>query len=148
MSLPKPIALQTINGLKSDAMNYESHKSTITAYNRLIASLGPGNSIKPQNFSLPSGLGSGAAISALSGSFKRGSFTVTIGSAGLTANPVIALNFPTGTFAETPFALVARNGGTGTLNFTYTTTVHQLAITLVGTPTAGHVYSFNFAVTE
>jgi len=147
MALPKPLSVQTINGLKSDAFVYEAHKQTIHAFNQLIGSLAPGTSTKPENFSLSAGLGTGAAITALTGTFKRGSFTVTIGS-GPAANPYVAMNFPANLFSDVPFSLVARNGGTGNLSFTFASTVNQLKITFAGTPTAGHVYTLNYSVQE
>lgn len=147
MSLPRKISVQTLAGLKDNVHNYESHFRTIQAVNNLITSLGPGEAIKPQNFALGTGFGTGASISALSGTFKRGSFLISIGSGGFTANPSVTLNFPAGTF-ENPFALVMRNGGNGVLPFTYTQSKAGIVITFQGTPSAGQAYGFQFDVRD
>lgn len=147
MSLPNKISVQTLAGVKDNPYNYESHFRTIQAVNNLIASLGPGTAIKPQNFTVSPGFGTNAVISAVSGTFKRGSFTVTAGSAGFAANPSVFLNFPSGTFTN-PFAIVVRNGGTGSLPFTYTQSKTGVAITFQGTPTAGQTFGFQFDVRD
>ena len=148
MTLPKPISVQSINGLKvNQPLAYESHKRTIDAFNQLIGALQPGATIKPENFTLPPSLGTGAKISAVSGSFKRGSVTMVIGTAP-TLNPTLSLNFPSGLFSDSPFAQVVNNGSTGTLKFFYSESVQGLQITLSGTPVAGEIYKFNYMVTE
>jgi len=147
MSLPKPINVQTIAGLTQDPHVYESHKRTIQAVNDIISSLGPGEAIKPQNFSLGSGFGTGAAINTLNGTFKRGSFVISIGAGGFLPSPSVILNFPSGMFT-TPFAIVVRNGGNGTLGFSYTATKSALTLILQGIPTAGTAYGFQFDVRD
>ena len=147
MPVPKPINVQTIAGLVKDPHNYESHKSTILAHNQLVAYLSPGIPIAPTNFTLSPGLGTGATIAAVSGTFKRGSFTVQLGSAALTANPTITMSFPSGLFTD-PFAVVARNGGTGALPFTWTQSATSIIVTLTGTGTASTTYVFQFVVTD
>src|SRR5258708_578073 len=145
MSVPRPISVQTIAGLRDNQHNYESHKRTISAVNDIIQHLGPGDAIKPQNFSVGSGFGTGASISALSGTFKRGSFVVSVGTGAFVANPSVTLNFPSGIFA-TPLAIVVRNVGNGALGFSYTQTGQALIITLIGTVTGGTKYGFQFDV--
>lgn len=147
MAIPRPIVVQTLAGLKDNPENFESHRRTISAINALIQHLGPGDAIKLQNFAIGSGFGSGASISALSGTFKRGSFTISVGTGGFSANPSITLNFPSGIFA-TPFAIVVRNGGNGALGFSYTQTGQALIITLSGTVTGGTKYGFQFDVRD
>ena len=145
MKLPVPIAVHTINGLKDNTHNYESHKRTISAVNDLIAALGPGTAIQPQNFALGNGFGTGASISAVSGTFKRGSFTITLGSGGFVANPSMILHFPAGSLNASS-VLVVRNGGNGALGFSYSEAGDNLTITLNGTGTAGQTYGFQFDV--
>src|SRR5258708_13044881 len=94
MSMPRPISVQTIAGLRDNPLAYESHKRTISAVNDIIQHLGPGDAIKPQNFSVGSGFGIGSSISALSGTFKRGSFVVSVGTGVFLPNPTVTLNFP------------------------------------------------------
>jgi hypothetical protein len=139
--------VQTLNALQDNPQNFETHKRTIQAINALIQHLGPGDAIKPQNFSVGSGFGTGASISALSGTFKRGSFVVSAGTGGFLPNPSVTLNFPSGIFA-TPFAIVVRNGGNGALGFSYTQTGQALIITLTGTVTGGTKYGFQFDVRD
>lgn len=147
MSLPAKIAVQTIAGLKDNAHNYESHFRTIQAVNQLITNLGPGDSIQPQNFAISPGFGSNAVISAVSGTFKRGSFTLKVGNGAFSTNPSVSLNFPNNTF-NSPFAIVIRNGGNGTLPFTYTQSGTGIVITLQGIPSVGQTYSFQFDVRD
>lgn len=147
MPLPKPIAVQTIAGLTQDPHNYESHKRTIEAVNQLIANLGPGGSVTPSDFVLSPGLGTGAKITTVSGTFKRGAFVLQLGSASLTANPTITLNFPRGLFT-TPFAVLTRNGGTGALGFSWTQSATSIIITLAGTGTGSQTYGFQYQVTN
>jgi len=146
VSLPKPISVQTLGGLRGQPLNYESHQRTVAAINGVIASLGPGESIAPQNFGLQ-GFGAGATVTATSGTFKRGRLTVTIGAAPA-ANPVVTLTFPKNEFSVTPFAQVTRNGGTGTLGFSWTESQSALQITLAGTPVAGETYTFQYAMRD
>jgi hypothetical protein len=146
MALPKPIGIQTINGLKADGLNYESHKRLLEGYNNLIAALSPGKPIAPQNIGF-TGMGTGATTIGVSGTFLRGSLSMKVGTVPA-PNPSVSLNFPTGTFSEVPFAIVTQNGGTGSLKFTFAATVNSLAITLIGTPSAGDTYTFSFSVRE
>lgn len=147
MPIPRPISVQTLNALKDNPQNHETHKRTISAVNDLIQHLGPGDAIKPQNLSLGGGFGTGARISSVGGTFKRGSFSIQLGSGGFTANPSVTLSFPSGIFA-TPFVIVVRNGGNGTLGFTYTQSGQALTITLSGTGAVGQAYGFQFDVRE
>lgn len=144
MKIPLPISVQTINGLKDNAHNFESHKRTISAVNDIIAALGPGTAIQPQNFSF-SGFGTAASISSISGTFKRGSFTMAFGAGGFTANPSIVVHFPIGSLS-TSSVMVVRNGGNGTLGFSYSENGDNLTITLNGTGAIGQTYGFQFDV--
>lgn len=147
--LPKKISPQTLNALQqSDPYNYETHTQVIAAHNNLIDALGPGAAIKPTDFTLSPGLGTGASISAVSGTFKRGRFTLSVGSAGFIPDPTLTLIFPGGTFNSNPFAIVTRNGGTGTLPFTYVESVHGITISFQGTLVGGTNYIFQFAVRD
>lgn len=148
MPLPKPLSVQTTVSLTGNPANYEAHKNTIKAHNDLIAALGPGNTISPANFLLSSGMGTGAKISGTSGTFKRGTVSIVVGTAALGANPTITFNFPVGTFTAIPFAQVVQNGGTGALKFSYTQAILNLVITLIGTPTASTTYTFQFAIRD
>ena len=149
MTLPKKIAPQTLGGLQlSDPFNYETHRQVITAHNNLIEALGPGVDIKPSDFALSPGLGAGASITAVSGTFKRGRFTFSVGSSGFVANPTLTLAFPGGLFNSNPFAIVTRNGGTGVIPFTYVESVNGITISFVGTLAGGTTYIFQFAVRD
>jgi hypothetical protein len=86
-----------------------------------------------------------ASISAVNGSFKRGSFVINMGSGGFQANPSVILHFPSGTL-DTSSVMVVRNGGNGTLGFSYTQSGDNLTITLNGTGTIAQVYGFQFDV--
>lgn len=148
MSLPKPLTVQSIGGLRHDPMNYESHRQTITAHNELIAALGPGTAIRPANIALSTTLGSNSRVTDVGGTFKRGRFTITIAGTGTAPNPTITLGFPKDLFTDTPFAQIVRNGGTGTLGYSYTEATTGITITLNGTPTPGDTYTFQFAVRD
>lgn len=154
MPLPKKITPTALNALKGnlsnpqDQLNYETHDQVIKGHNQLIESLSPGNPFTAASFSLTPGLGANAQISFISGTFKRGKFTVTTGASGFSANPTVTLNFPQGLFTSQPFAIVTRNGGTGALGFTYAETVNSLIITLNGTPAASTTYNFQFAMRD
>jgi len=143
----RPISVQTLNALKGDPQNYESQKLTIEAVNRVISALAPGAKLSAANIG-NSGFGAQVQVSAISGSYKRGKFTITVGSGGITADPSITVNFPSGTFSGVPFAQVVRNGGTGTVGFSYTESVNALTITLAGTPKAAETYTFQFSIGE
>lgn len=142
----KALANQPIAGLKRDPLNYEAHVSTVSKVNQIINNLNAGEPISPANFSVTNA-GSNPSITGTSGTFKRGKFTLTIGTAP-SANPSVTLNFPSSLFDEVPFAQISRNGGTGTLGFTYAETKNSLTITLSGTPTAGQTFTFQFLVTS
>lgn len=98
------------------------------------------------------GLGTGATF-AVSGPVTpktpRGQVTVTIGT-GPGLNPTIIFTFvdtTPGNLPSAPQALVLRNGGTGALPHTWTTSATALTITLVGTPTVGETYIFEWRLT-
>lgn len=146
MPLPSPLVVQQTAALKKSPELYETARRTITGVNDVIAALGPGDAVKQGDFVL-TGMGAGAAVSAISGTHKRGRATLTIGTAP-SANPTLALQFPDGLWASLPFAIVARNGGTGGLSFTWAESTTQLVITLAGTPTAGNTYVLQWAVRE
>lgn len=148
MSLPNPKTVQQLAALKKDPQLYEAVRQTLDAHNELVTALGPGDALQQGNFVLSAGLGATANISGIIGTFKRGRFTLTTQGAGLAANPTVTLNFPLGLWKSNPNALVVRNGGTGTLTHTWVESTTQLVITLAGTPTAGHVYTFSFEVVE
>lgn len=148
MPLPKPLSVQSTASLTRDPAIYEAHKNTIKAHNDLLVALGPGNSISPINFLLSSGMGTGAKITGTTGTFKRGTVSITIGTAAIGSNPTLTLNFPVKTFDVVPFAQVVQNGGTGALKFSYTQSVLALVITLAGTPTASTTYTFQFAMRD
>jgi hypothetical protein len=154
MPLPKNINPSTLNGLKGklvddkDQYNYETHTKIKDGLNALQDSLRPGAPMNASALTVDPGMGTNGQITAISGTFKRGKFTLTTGTTGFTANPTVTLNFPQGTFEEAPFATVVRNGGNGALGFTYSETVNSLTITLNGTPTASTTYNFQFAVRD
>jgi hypothetical protein len=147
MPLPNPLSVQTLISLKDDPAVYEAHKKTIKGHNDLIASLGPGVAISPANF-LMAGMGTGASLSGVTGTFKRGFVTVNVGTAAIAVNPTLTLRFPKGTFTAQPFAQIVQNGGTGALKFSYTQSILTVVITLIGTPTASTTYTFQFAIRD
>jgi len=147
MALPNPISITAIAGLKENPLNYESHRKMVQEHNQLISALGPGTAVRPLDFSI-TGFGTGATISSVDGTFKRGKLTVTCGTAGISANPKIVLTFPSGLYNSAPFAQVVRNGGTGTIGFTYTESVNNLTINMVGTPGASQTFTLQWAVRE
>lgn len=143
--LPKPIAPQTLLKMKQDPHAYETAKQTIDAHNQLIAALGPGANINPTSFSLSGGFGK---ITGINGTFKRGYFTIVCDGNVIGASPKITLSFPSGTWGTRPFATVTRNGGNGSLSYSFTESVNALVITLEGTPVAGSTYGFNYAIRD
>lgn len=144
--IPKAIRPQTLQGLTGP--HYETQKRVIEAHNQLLTALGPGTSISPANFALVPGMGSGANVGATSGSFKRGSFTVTVGTAP-TANPSLTLNIPKAEFdGAQPHIVLSQSGGTGTTPFGYSATAAAVTITFNGTPSAADTYTFNFQMTD
>lgn len=154
MSVPKNIAPLQLNSLKGrgddtvHTANYETHKQVIGAVNTLQDALRPGTPMNGKSFTVDPGMGVGAQITALSGTFKRGKFTLTTGASGFTLNPTVSLNFPQGTWDDIPSSIVTRNGGNGALGFTYAETINTLTITLNGTPTSSTTYVFQFAVRD
>jgi hypothetical protein len=102
--------------------------------------------VKPSSFTLSARLGDGASVSAVSGSIASGKVTIVIGTAP-SSNPTFTLNIPSGTFTGTPFATFVKSGGTGTLPISYNETATGVTVTIIGTPTAGNTYTFNFTVT-
>lgn len=148
MALPNPKTVQQVAALKDNPQLYEAARQILDAHNQLVAALGPGDALQQGNFVLSAGLGSTAAVSGIIGTFKRGRFTLTCQGAGLALNPALTLNFPPNLWRSSPAALVVRNGGTGTLAYTWQESASTLMIMLAGTPTAGHVYIFSFGVVE
>jgi hypothetical protein len=144
MPLPKSIRPQTLNALQGP--HYETQRQVIDAHNQLLTALGPGTSISPANFAL-TGLGGGPAIAPANGSFKRGNFTLTVGT-GPSANPSFTLNIPRGEFSGTPHIVLSQSGGTGTTAFGYSATASAVTVTFNGTPSAGDTYTFNFQMVD
>ena len=146
MPIPKAIRPQTLQALSG--AHYETQRQVIDAHNQLLTALGPGTSITPANFALMPSLGSGATVTSTSGSFKRGSFTLTVGTAP-TANPSLTMNIPKAEFAgNMPHIVLSQSGGTGTTNFGYSATVAAVTVQFNGTPSAGDTYTFNFQMTD
>lgn len=146
MPIPKAIRPQTLNALSGP--HYETSRQTIDAHNQLLTALGPGTSISPANFALDPSLGAGASVTATNGSFKRGNFTLTIGTSP-TANPSLMLNIPPKEFGgEVPHIVLSQSGGTGTLPFSYSATAAGVKISINGTPSAGATFTFNFQMTD
>jgi hypothetical protein len=102
--------------------------------------------VLPSSFTLSPGLGLRANVSAVSGSIASGKVTLVIGSSA-TINPTFTLNIPIGTFKGTPFATFVKSGGTGTLPISYSEAATGVTVTLIGTPSPGTTYTFNFTVT-
>lgn len=145
MPIPKAFRPQTLNALSGP--HYETSRQIIDAHNQLLTALGPGTSISPANFALTPGIGVGANVGATSGSFKRGQFTLTVGTAP-TANPSFSLNIPKGEFDTVPFVVLTQSGGTGTLPFSYSATASGVTVTITGTPSAGATFVFNFQMSD
>jgi len=145
---PKPLQNETINGLREQPQNYEAHRKTVAKVNEIVTALGPGTPLTAAGLTLSPGLGSDAKILTFNGTVKRGTFTVQIGTSGVSSNPSVSLAFPSGAFDVSPFAQVTQNGGTGTLPFTWVESVTQLTITLSGLPTVGTTYIFKYLVTN
>ena len=137
----KPIAPQTLAGMKKDSASYETAKALIQANANVVDYLSPGDSVSAANFSLPTG----ASVFGVTGTFKRGTASVQF-STGVLPNPTVTLKFPSGLFNDKPFAQVVRNGGSGGLSFTYTESIQSLAITVQGTPVLNSTYVFQWAV--
>lgn len=147
--IPRKLDLREAGELKKNPEVYEAHRRQVDKINSVIEAMGPGEELKQGSFALGAGLGTTAAVSGITGTFKRGGFTLTISGAGLAAaTATITINFPDGTFAGTPFAIVQRNGGTGALSHTWTESKDRLVITLGGLPTAGNTYIFRFAIRD
>lgn len=144
--LPKPLVNQALGALyaNGDTKNYESHRQLTDYVNQVVKSLDPGAPITPANFAM-SGMGAVPTITGTSGTFTRGRFTLTVGT-GPSANGNVTMVFPKGLFVTTPFAIIARNGGSGTIGFTYSESTAALILTLVGTPGAGQTFIWQFAV--
>ncbi len=135
--------------MKKDRYAYETAKRMLDSHNLLIESLGPGNFVNQGSFALSASWGATASLSVQVGStFKRGKITVTANGAGIAANPTVTLKFPGGLWKSTPFTSVVRNGGTGTIGFSYGETTQALTITMSGTPVAGQTFTWNYAVRE
>lgn len=147
--IPRKLSFEEANALKKSPENFEAHRRTTDRVNLIIDAISPGEALKQGSFALGVGLGTTAAISGISGTFKRGRFTLTINGAGLAAaTATITLNFPTGMFEATPFATVVKNGGTGALSFTWVESKTKLVITLGGLPVAGTTYILQYAVRD
>lgn len=146
MPLPKLLSNQALGGLrvKDGDLNYESHRQLTDYVNQVVTAIGPGTLITPASFSMM-GMGVNPTITGTSGTYTRGRFTLTIG-ATPASNGTVTLTFPRGTFNETPFATVVRNGGTGTIGFTYSESTAALVITLSGLPVVTQTFVFQFAV--
>lgn len=142
--LPPPINPQTLNALKDNAQVYETAQQTIDAHNQLLAALGPGVALTGAMFSASGG--ATIAVGSISGTVKRGKFTVMMGNQ-LTSAPTVTLTFPRGTFKTDPFAQLIRNGGTGKADFSYVETAGNITVT-ISKPTAGEQYGFQFAIAE
>jgi hypothetical protein len=104
--------------------------------------------LTPADFSLSSGWGSSASVSAYPGSAdQRGQITVFANGAGMAANPTVTLTFHDGTWVVAPFAVVGRNDpNTPSGSPTWSTTPTTLVITFQGTPVAGTFYTFSWIV--
>lgn len=108
-----------------------------------------GTDLVAGDFTLSAGWGATRSISNILAGSKdvRGEFTVTSAGAGQAANPTIILTFKNGAFPSSPFAIVARNGGSQpTVINTWVCLATTLTITFVGTPVAAQTYTFTYHV--
>jgi hypothetical protein len=142
----KPLTVAQIEGLKKDPLLYESAKNIVDAHNQVVSALQRGDDLQQGNFTFV-GMGAGAKVSAVAGGMRRGTFTLTIGTAP-SANPSVTLTFPVGFWKKAAMVLVVRNGGTGVKSHTWTVSDTKLMVTLAGTPTAGETYIFSFSAEE
>lgn len=149
MPLPPKLSVQTLVGIKDQPFHYETSKKIIDGQNLLIESLGTGIAVGVADFTLSSGWGDARTVTPLGGStVKRGQFTVVSSGANRTSNPTIKLGFPTGAFTSDPFVVVTRNGGTGTLTFSWLANTQGVTITISGTPGQGDSYGFQYAARD
>lgn len=100
------------------------------------------------DFSLSSGWGTTASVSAVSGNDHRGKFTVTSAGTGQSPNPTIEMSYKDGAWAAAPLAVVYRRGGDQmgvSLSWDEANTGNtKLVITFEGTPSAGESYQFGW----
>ena len=143
--LPIPPRSQAINALAGP--HYENAKRQADFNDQLITALGPGTNISPASFALM-GFGGGANVGATNGSFKRGNFTLTVGTSP-SANPTLTLNIPKTEFGgQTPHIVLSQSGGTGTTGFGYSATAAAVTVKFNGTPSAGDTYTLNFQMVD
>jgi hypothetical protein len=140
MPLPAPPTPQSLAALKSNTPVYETFTKIIEHQGLLIQALSPGELISAAAFSNSYGVN----VSAVSGTFKRGRVTFRI--ADSVQNPTMFMAFPAGLFTSDPFAQVTRNGGTGSLLYSYVESTGGIRISLAGTAVTGTTYTFNWAV--
>ncbi len=97
------------------------------------------------DFLLSGTWGDTATAGSVGGDDTNGTVTVTCGGAMIGANPTVTLTFKDGTFTTAPTPMVAlaqANDADLLLPLKWTASATQLTITLVGTPTTAHTYSF------
>lgn len=96
----------------------------------------------------PTGWGSGASVSAVSGDDSHGTVTVTSGTSP-SANPTVVLTFKDGTWTNAPFAfaeLVSPTDSLMTPVRVSATTATTMTLTFYGTPAASTAYQMRFFV--
>lgn len=115
------------------------------AFKRLSSS--QGTALVAGDFALSAGWGSGAAVSAVTGTDQGFDLTVTAGTSP-TANPTVTLTFKDGTWTNTPILLIQQRGGTGAqpTAINYTPSATAPVITWMGTPVNTNTYIFSVLV--
>jgi hypothetical protein len=117
----------------------------VAAFKRLASS--QGTALVAGDFALSAGWGSGAAVSAVTGTDQGFDLTVTAGTSP-TANPTITLTFKDGTWTNAPILLIQQRGGTGAqpTAINYTPSATAPVITWIGTPVNTNTYIISVIV--
>ncbi len=91
---------------------------------------------------ISAGWGTTGSVTAISGSDQAGQFTIVANGTGLAADATATFTFKDGAWATAPKGVIARNGGNGTRQPTWTTTTTTLTISFADVPIAGGTYIF------
>lgn len=108
-----------------------------------LANVGQGTALTSNNFSLSSGWGSTAVITAIVGTDQAYRLTITVGATAL-STPVITTTFADGSWQTIPVCLAQMVGTTGTVaSITQTLNTSGQQLNVAFTPTTGAAYTFS-----
>lgn len=130
---------QFYNPTNSDYIQSVSEGGFITTILAATGAVERGIAVTASNFT-PTGWGTGAVVSGVSGTTTVCEFTITAGTSP-SSSPTILFTVPVNTWVQAPICLIQMTGGNGQISdFSYTKTSTSITLTYLGLPVASQTY--------